>query len=320
MQLRDHYTFGQGLKDIDLQLSARGHHPGFRDLESWYQADAQSSLRAELGRLPTQRALRDWQHAEGVVAAYWADPRNLRRGFQPPDVDYAGSTHLKLEDGSPSLLQPRPPTGGQKPRALAGGSAASPRERALADGGEVTPRTLAFLDAAGFVEDRVDSPAPPPDYEPSFPTLGYWLPPLSRPLTSVTHQADDTPLKQQNMIRANHHQRRDPHLPATWSLSPTPLSAASKPRYATVVLSLPPSPPPSLSPCLPVSLALCLWLSVSGSLPLCVGVGWGRGFLCLGVIDPRSDPVPGAGTPCTHHLIRRPITRICSSRRRRRSR
>ena len=223
MQLRGTYHFGETLKNLDVQLSARGHRPGYSELQVWYNAEAQARLRAENGKLPKE--WREWQHVENVVSAYWADPSNLRRGFQPPEVDYTGSTHLNLEDGTESL-KPRPPRGRRQPRNAAEDGALSPRARVGISAGFVE-----LNDDARFDEGRRDSAAPPPDHAPPFPTNGFWLPPLSRPLTSITHQAADLPLKRETVISGDTSQRRDPQLPPTWSLSPTPLSKVRKQRY-----------------------------------------------------------------------------------------
>ena len=211
MQLRGRYRFGETLKDIDLQLSARGHQPAYRELEAWYSAEEQAALREQNGMLPKKRALAEWQCVGDVVAAYWADPSNLRRGFVPPDPDYTDSTHLNLEDGTKSL-EPRPP---RAKRRLSTADGASPRERLG------TAASSPELDDGAFENGRRNSAAPPPDYAPPFPTSGYWLPPLSQPLTSATHQVQDGQLKHQHVISGDRQERKDPHLPATWSLSPT---------------------------------------------------------------------------------------------------
>lgn len=227
MQLRAHYRFGKTLENLDLEapaeLSYRGHHPVYTQLEAWYNSEAQASIRDEKGKLPKKSRLIEWQHVDDVMSAYWADPSNLRRGtYEPPEVDYTGGTHLRLTDGRDSL-KPKPPGVAQS------GVTASPRAR-FATAVVSSPERD---DAARVDSGRTDSAAPPPDYAPPFPTSGYWLPPLSRSLTSLTHVAGDLPLKLQNVIPGGQHQpqRQDPHLPATWSLSPTPLSKANKQRY-----------------------------------------------------------------------------------------
>lgn len=216
-QLRGQYHFGETLKDLDLALSARSHFPAYTELKLWYHADAQARLRAKAGQMPRKQSLPDWPRVDDVVSAYWEDSSNLRRGFLPPDPDYTGGAHLTLEDGTESLLiTPKPPTS-KRPQALA---------RAVSGVDEDN-----LGDGAGFNASRRDSQAPPPDHTPSFPTNGYWLPPISRPLTSVTQHARDESLRHNGVIPAEKHDRKDPHLPATWSLSPTPLSKTRKQRY-----------------------------------------------------------------------------------------
>ncbi len=229
MQLRAHYRFGKTLKNLDLEapaeLSYRGHHPAYAQLEAWYNAEAQASMQDEIGKLPKMSGLIEWQHVDDVMSAYWADPSNLRRGaYEPPEVDYTGSTHLHLMDGRDSL-KPKPP------RVARTEVTASPRARCAT--ATAVASSLERDDAAGLDSGSTDSAAPPPDYAPPFPTNGYWLPPLSRPLTSLTYEAGDLPLKPRNVIPGGHRQpqRQDAHLPATWSLSPTPLSKENKQRY-----------------------------------------------------------------------------------------
>lgn len=238
MQLRRTYHFGETLKDIDLTLSARGHQPGFSELESWYNADAQAVVRAENGTLP-KRTLAGWEQAGAVVSAYWADPSNLRRGIIPPDPDYTSGAHLTLQDGTDSLLvKPHPPKGRRRrskgtdglERQTSGSPRAAAAAAAAAAGVSGSPE---LEDSPEFDEGRRDSQAPPLDHAPTFPTLGYWLPPLSRPLTSVTLVPADAPLKNHGVLRAEVQERKDPQLPATWSLSPTPLTQRRKQRYTT---------------------------------------------------------------------------------------
>lgn len=233
MQMRRTYHFGDtfgGLPKIDLPASAAKHRPHFRELSHWYLDEHQDKLRSINGRLPKKANIEDWFALEEVVEAYWQDHGNLRRGILPPDPDYTGDAHLSLEDGTASLLTVPTPPKGRKPKQ-------SPRMDSprASDSGNVSPRAREAaasspeLDEESEMDEEEIAAQMPKDHAPPFPTLGYWLPPLSRPLTSITQQHRVS----HHVIAAHTHERKDPQLPATWSLSPTPLSKARLQRYTT---------------------------------------------------------------------------------------
>jgi hypothetical protein len=148
------------------------------------------------------------------------------------DSDYADGTSLRLLDGRDSLGQRSPRQDSSQGR---GGRArrpfASPRTQAAgaaADVAQVAPTEPAAASAHDVMADTdgVGGADGEPVEPPPFPTPGYWLPPLSRHLTSrYSHQSGD------HVIGAQAGGRTRPEVPARWSITPTPLSRYTKPRY-----------------------------------------------------------------------------------------
>ena len=257
-------TFGT-LEPISVLDSVRGTET-YDQIERWYNsAEEDSELESLVKRCgPLPAELEGWEHRDEVVNAYWGDRRHLRGGTVAPPPDFTSDDNrLLLAPRGPGLarqtslgnMKPRPPKSQRKrasargisPRGAQEPPAPSPRSRAepptpRSRGEPPTPR--------GRVQSPPEPEAPPEldsDEEamerekasrellakrpPNFPTTNFWLPPLARPLTTVTHKQPGDHQHGVILAEVDESKEKEEQVPATWSLSPTPMSRARKQRY-----------------------------------------------------------------------------------------